>query len=74
MTQTCATCKFMISGGCRRYPPYAHSIIVPREPKAGLQLPGAPALVPVEESRAMFPTVRPDWWCGEFSPRVELAS
>lgn len=75
MTQTCANCKFLKSGnspGCRRYPPYAQALIVPRPPTVATM--GPPQLIPVEESRAMFPSVRPDWWCGEWAPRIEAMS
>lgn len=74
MKQTCVNCKYFgNSNGCRRYPPYAHALIVPRAPAVAMPGPGG-QLVPVEESRSLFPTVRPDWWCGEWAPRLEATS
>lgn len=68
--QTCNTCKHSnIAQGksaCRRFPPQVSYIIVPR-PAAVI---GAP-MVPSEESRSAFPTVRPDWNCGEWAPAVQ---
>lgn len=62
--------KNVSSTVCRRYPPSMQFIIIPR-PVSALQ-PGA--FVPVEERRSAFPNVMPDWTCGEYAQRIELAS
>lgn len=68
---TCAACKYFYKDtnpACRRYPPYAHAIIVLRKSLA------AGGMVPTEEQRSMFPNVRPDWTCGEWAPELALTS
>jgi hypothetical protein len=70
---TCNTCKHVHHAGgkpgCRRFPPQVSYIIVP---KPSTVLGGG--LVPSEESRSAFPTVRPDWSCGEWAARLEMTS
>lgn len=69
---TCDKCKYFFSGekspACRRFPPSVQSLMVPKKDimSAGM--------VAVEEQRSMFPSVRPDWYCGEWAPRIELTS
>jgi hypothetical protein len=50
--------------GCRRYPPTVQYMIVPKQNLM------AAGVIPQEESRNSFPTVHPDWWCGEFVPAL----
>ncbi len=61
--EKCETCKFhgnQPAGGgidCRKEP--VKSAIVP-DPR------GTPAPI------SYFPPVLPDWWCGEWKPRIEM--
>lgn len=68
---TCDKCKHFYQDknpACRRYPPFAQSIIVLRQSLS------AGGMVPTEEQRSMFPNVRPDWTCGEWAPPHLLTS
>lgn len=53
---------------CRRFPPIAQALLVPKQ---SLQAGG---VVPMEEQRSMFPSVRPEWSCGEWAPTLALTS
>lgn len=73
---SCCTCRYVhVSGkkdeeryACRRYPPTAQSIVIPRQ---SVVQPGQ--VIAQEEQRSMYPTVKPDWECGEFATRIEAA-
>jgi hypothetical protein len=68
---SCKDCKHSQIAGrmvCRRYPPQTHFIVVLRKASAIDMKPPAP----IEEQRSAFPPVNPEWYCGEFSLRVEL--
>lgn len=69
---TCSTCKYLNTNAkapaCRRYPPRVSYVVVPKHNV----LTGR--MEPSEESLAGFPTVRPDWSCGEWMPKPELTS
>lgn len=56
---------------CKRYPPTAQVVIVPRRHGNVLQ---GEQIVPVEETRSMFPNVVPEWTCGEWAPKIEALS
>lgn len=68
--ETCSTCRHLHTGmgqpACRRFPPQVSYLIVPRLGIRGME--------PVEESRVAFPTVRSEWNCGEYAPRIEVVS
>lgn len=70
----CGKCKFVYEMkdqmACRRFPPNAQALIVPRQSSV---MAGA-GMVAVEETRSMFPNVRPEWVCGEFALKVKLVS
>lgn len=71
--QCCQNCEFVAlekeQFHCRRYPPNAQVLIVPRKANVMLN-----QVVPVEETRSMFPNVHPGWICGEFALKVQLLS
>lgn len=61
MEQTCKTCHYSVTDGarmgCARFPPTAH--LVPAQGLAG----------PTIQAISVRPEVRPDDWCGEYTPK-----
>lgn len=83
MKEECEKCRYCFQVGvrkgepalvCRRYPPQTHFIIVPKMSENQLMVKAQPVMVPIEEQRSAFPAVMKDWSCGEFAPKIELAS
>lgn len=66
--QNCGNCRHVNNLGkapaCRRFPPMAQVIFTPKRSMISGQV------EPQEEHRSMFPTVRPDWSCGEWAAMV----
>lgn len=73
---SCQSCRYVFVSGkkeeqryaCRRNPPQAHSIVIPRQ---SVVQPGQ--MLAQEEHRSMFPTVNADWECGEYASKLEVA-
>lgn len=78
--KSCGTCRYLFIAKegakpvCRRNPPVKQYLIVPRPSSGNLALAAPTHMIPSEESRSSFPDVMPNWWCGEYAPRVELTS
>ena len=68
-TQTCESCRHFLREGdasfCRRYPPTVQ--LVP-QPVASPLLTKGPQQMQLAPT-GLFPPVRPEWTCGEFSPK-----
>ena len=64
--KACRDCEYECAGGCRRYPPTAFGTCV------GMRPPVIDGGEPTPHwlIASGHPLVKPDQWCGEFSPKV----
>ncbi len=66
--EACGSCRFVWMEGaelaCRRYPPGVQVVMVPAPaPRVGQMM---------AQQMIVIPSVRPDFWCGEYSPPYNL--
>lgn len=66
METTCRNCKYLDETRCRRFPPAASALLVPRQTLSELQM--------ELQSISVWATVREGDWCGEFAPQISLSS
>lgn len=70
MIGSCVQCQFSARLGqdlvCRRYPPTASVVVLPRQTLQGVQMQPQPI--------TSWPMVRSDDACAEFRPEITLAS